>query len=91
MITSKNIFKHELTGLEAKVLKCPDKGKEGIRGKVVNESQNMLIIQTKKGDKKVAKKGTIFRFFIKEGAVDIEGNVLLSKPEERIKSKLEKW
>ncbi len=91
MITSKNIIKHELIGLPVKILKSTDKGKERLEGKVADESQNMLIIKTDTGFKKVQKEGTIFRFFFKEEAVDIDGDVLLSKPEERIKNKLEKW
>ena len=87
MITAKNILKHELIGSPIRVVKCQDPNNKGIAGNIVDETQNMLVIETKTGEKRLPKKECTFLFFLKDEDVEVNGALLVGKPEERIKKK----
>ncbi len=92
IITPKNLVKHELTGLKVEVINSSDKNKIGIQGTVVNESKGIITIETSMGEKKVPKKECVFRFTLDETKVDVKGENLIGRPEERIKKQqTEKW
>jgi ribonuclease P protein subunit POP4 len=84
MITKGNIRKHELIGLDVRVV-SKDQDLTGLEGRVVDETRNLLTIETRKGEKKVPKKGATFEFVIPDGRVEVEGDALLFRPEDRIK------
>lgn len=84
--TPKNLARHELIGLDVEVVKSTDPSMVGIKGCVRDETQNMLTIETETGEKRIEKTGSVFRFFLRDGAVDVEGNVLAEKPHERTKN-----
>lgn len=84
MITKGNIGKHELIGLDVRVVSAsPDL--RGLEGRVVDESRNLVTIETRRGEKKVPKKGAVFEFAIPDGRVEVQGDALLFRPEDRIK------
>ncbi len=83
-ITEKNIKAHELNGLKVKVYKSSDSGKE-ISGKIAKETKNLLVIETKKGEKKIPKKEAEIEFNLKGKKIKIEGKKIMFKPEDRIK------
>ena len=90
----KEILADELIGLEVEVVECSDTSKVGIKGKVVDETLKMMIIETKKGEKKIAKDECVFCFKYKEQQVYVDGKMILSRPEDRIKKAkhlLRKW
>jgi len=84
-ITEENIKMHELNGLNARITKNKDKKKEKLTGKVINETKNLLILETKKGEKKIPKKESEIEFKIKGKKIQIKGKEILFKPEDRIK------
>ena len=91
MITLKNIVRHELTGMDVRVLKAQNQYLEGISGIVLEETRNMVIIRTGSGVKQVAKKGAVFRFTLPSGmCVDLTGSVLVMAPEKRINMRMKK-
>ena len=55
MISAKNLIRHELIGLCAEVAESSNKTQKGIRGLVVDETKNLLTIETEKGCKKIQK------------------------------------
>jgi ribonuclease P protein subunit POP4 len=62
-----------------------------IRGKVVDETKNMIIIQNT-GLKRVAKKNATFKFSLDGYAVKVEGKTLIGRPEDRVKKQnKKKW
>ncbi|MFZ8830279.1 MAG: ribonuclease P protein component 1 [Candidatus Aenigmatarchaeota archaeon] len=92
MITEKNLVRHELIGLEVEVKKSTNKTQIGIKGRVVDETYNMLVIDTGEKEKKVEKKSCVFVFKLPNGKkVEVEGWVLVGRPEDRIKKKLSKF
>ncbi|WP_406658119.1 ribonuclease P protein component 1 [Methanolobus sp. ZRKC2] len=94
-ITPSKLIFHELIGLVVEVVEATNPTLSNIRGKVVDETKNMIIVQTEAGlEKMVPKMGTTFVFRIPaqisgkhaERHVKIEGNLLLSQPENRTKN-----
>jgi len=92
MITPKNIFRHELIGLPVKVVKSSHKGFVGIEGKVVNETKNTLTIEEDDSIEKIIPKGVAtFHFNLPDGnIIEIEGKIIIARPEDRIKKKFRK-
>ncbi|MEM7816365.1 MAG: ribonuclease P protein subunit [Candidatus Aenigmatarchaeota archaeon] len=85
MRTPRNILLHELIGLECKVVGSKNKNHLGIKGRIVDETKNLIILETKKGIKKISKKGAIFRLKLESSIVEILGDDILARPEDRIK------
>lgn len=83
-----NILRHELIGLDCEIVKARNKSQIGLRGKIIDETMKTIVIQNRKV---VEKKGTIFRVMLGERKVDIDGNFIMMRPEDRIKKKIKKW
>ncbi|PTD94311.1 ribonuclease P [archaeon SCG-AAA382B04] len=82
-ITPKNLKKHELIGLKAKVEESTNKSQIGIRGEVVDETQKTINIS----GKTISKKDSTFIFTLPDKKrVRVKGEVINSSPEERIKN-----
>jgi len=92
-ITPRNIVRHELIGLEVKIKHSTDPTLNGRSGRVVDESYHMLYLETKEGKEiKVPKKNCVFVFKLPSGVkVEVEGKLLVGRPEDRIKKKFKKW
>jgi ribonuclease P protein subunit POP4 len=91
-LTPANLVRHELIGLEAEVITSTNQSAVGIKGTVIDETRETIVIETAKGEKRLAKKECTFRFKLPSGeAVRVDGKVLVSRPEDRIKKKLRKW
>jgi len=69
------------------IIEAKNKTLEGLKGKIVDETKNTFAIETTKGLKKILKKEVTLLFKTKSGSVKIEGEVLVGRPEERIKQK----
>jgi ribonuclease P protein subunit POP4 len=88
----KDIVIGEVIGLEVRVVACTNKQLEGLSGNVIDESRNMLVIETQKGEKSLPKEDCIFSFHLPSGEwVRVEGSLLVARPEDRIKKKFRKW
>ena len=85
MITAENILRHELLGLPVEVVRAANPAQQGIAGRVVDETRNMLVIGTPRGEKRVEKAHATFRLTLPAGTVvDVSGSALVSRPEKRI-------
>lgn len=81
-----NLARHELMGLEVEVLDSRDPGLRGLRGRVVDETKNMLKIRVGGKVKSVPKAIVYLRFILPEGEeVKIEGRRLVARPEDRVR------
>jgi ribonuclease P protein subunit POP4 len=92
-ISAENLVRHELIGLKLRVAESSDPTQKGLMGKVVDESYNTIKIETAKGEEKIIPKdNTIFIFVLPNGMkVKVDGKVLISRPEDRIKKKFARW
>ncbi|RSN76228.1 MAG: ribonuclease P protein subunit [Thermoproteota archaeon] len=80
-----NILYHEIIGLEVEVVFSPNPYEIGMRGRVVDETMNLLILDTRRGRKKVEKRDRVFRMKLDDGVFDVYGTKLIGRPEERVK------
>ena len=85
-----NVLRHEFIGLEAKVVKSPHKDYIGASGTVIDETKNTLTLLKKTGEKlMIPKKAAVFHFTLPDGTiVEINGKVIVGRPEERLKRKI---
>jgi len=81
----KRLARSELIGLDVEVIESENRFNKGLKGKVIDETKNMFIIETKKGKKSIIKDQCIFEFKLKEKNIQINGKSLTTRPEERIK------
>jgi ribonuclease P protein subunit POP4 len=104
-ISPSNLLRHELIGLEVKIEKSTSRSLEGVKGSVIDESYGTLTIEVegqRKGRKKEAegkaavkvipKSNSIFIFTLPNGVkVQVDGHLLVGRPEDRIKKKIGRW
>ena len=89
MITPENLVRHELIGLFVEVVESTNPSMEGISGRVVDETRNTFLIETRSGLRCVPKSCNCFIFTLFQGLkVKAEGSVLVSQPENRINKKI---
>ena len=88
-ITPYNILRHELVGLEAKVVEASDRALAGLSGRITDETQKTLTIKGPKGPKTVPKERTTLSIHTDSGdELLVNGSLFLGRPEERIKRKI---
>lgn len=102
-INPKNIVRHELCGLKVKVAKSSDPTHEKVSGRVIDETYSTLHIEvkTKTAKKKmkkqtqekvIPKRSSIFIFTLpNKTKVQVDGRLLVGRPEDRIKKKFARW
>ncbi|MCQ6253609.1 ribonuclease P protein component 1 [Methanocaldococcus sp.] len=89
MITPHNILRHELIGLKVTIIDSKNKSMIGIKGKVVDETRNTLIIEKENGKEVIIPKDiATFMFELKGCKVKVDGRLLIGRPEERLKKKI---
>ncbi len=70
------------------MVQASNPAQQGIAGLLVDETRNMLVIETTRGTKKVQKALATFRLTVPDGTVvDVSGSALVSQPEKRISTK----
>jgi len=79
-----NLRKHELIGLQVRVMRSTDPGQRDLSGRVVDETRNMLVVEVGGVDKRIPKQGSRFRFDI-QGGLEVEGDEIRFRPEDRVK------
>ncbi|MCC7567834.1 MAG: ribonuclease P protein component 1 [Methanoregulaceae archaeon] len=85
MISSQNVLRHELIGLDVLVVSASNPTQVGISGRIIDETRNTLVILGVGGQLRVPKRFSIFRLTLPGGVrVEIDGSVLVMPPERRI-------
>ena len=85
MISSRNVLRHEMIGLDVLVSGSTNPGQRGLSGRIIDETRNLLVIETPKGVKRIAKVHNTFRVSLpSRELVEIDGSVLVLAPEKRI-------
>lgn len=91
-ITPRNLVRHELIGLRVKIKKSTDPTQWGMKGRVVDETYNTLRIETEQGERTVIKRNCTFVFTLPdETKVEVEGWLIVGRPEDRIRKKFPSW
>ena len=85
-ISGENLGAHEFLGLNARVLESNDKNKIGLHGKIIDETKNLLVFETKTGVKQLPKKECVFEFEIGKEKIALQGLQIIDRPEDRVKN-----
>lgn len=80
-----DILRSEIIGLEAEVIDAENKSLIGLRGLVVDETKNMLSIEKDGVVKKVVKSQVTLKILFEGQTFQIDGKVLVGRPEDRLK------
>ncbi len=92
MIGPENLVRHELIGLNVRIVGSSNKSSIGLEGKVVDETRNMLTIEKADGSEvSVPKETSVFSFEVGSAWVRVDGKILIARPEDRIKKKFRRW
>ena len=91
MITSKNLVHHEFIGLKVHATNMKNKSLD-LKGTIIDETKNTIKIEEEDNtEKMVPKNGSLFVFELPNGEkVEIDGNILSIRPEDRIKKRFKK-
>ena len=89
MNVAPDIIRCEFIGTEARVSKSSHKGYVGISGCVIDETRNTFAIACHGKRKTLPKGSSTFRFrFPDRTVVEIEGRILVGRPEDRLKKRV---
>jgi len=80
-----DIVRSELIGLEVKVVDAKNKSLIGMRGLIVDETKNTISIENEKNIKKVIKSHVMLNILFKGQVFQINGKILVGRPEDRLK------
>ncbi len=87
MRTRKNILYSTFVGLQAEIVNSSQHDLVGLKGRVVDETKNLIIIEKEDGKEvKIPKVSSVFRLTLDNGEkIDIEGRKIAFRPHERPK------
>ncbi len=86
----KNLLRTSLIGYNIKVITHTDPGLIGLAGKVIDETRNMLIIETDK-TVKIQKLGGKYQFILDDVQVTISGRLIQHLPNRRRRKTHRVW
>jgi len=75
----------EFISRNVEIVKSTRKELIGVKGKIIDETLNTFLIETKRKEKNIPKALCVFRFKVKGKTRDVDGRNLVFRPEDRIK------
>ena len=86
MITRKNLLYSTFVGLPVEISNSSQENLVGVKGIVVDETKNLLIIKAGEKELRIPKIGCTFIFTTEDGEeVEVEGRKIAFRPHERPK------
>ncbi len=84
-VDRQNVTSHELIGLDVTIVDSSNGDIVGMRGRVIDESRNVLTIESDGREKVAAKHSNIFEFMLPNGTLArVNGDLLIARPEDRV-------
>lgn len=91
MKVTPDIIRYEFIGNKAKVVKSKNNSYVGISGRIIYETRSSFTILHEGKRKIIMKDSSIFHFrFSDEKIIEIDGKLLLGKPEDRLKKRIKR-
>ncbi len=91
MKVTPDIIREEFIGTNSSVVESPHAGYIGLSGEVRGETRNTFLIEQKGKMKRVIKDQAVFEFQFYDGTVvEINGKLLVGKPEDRLKKTMKR-
>lgn len=81
----RDILKQEIIGKKIVINDAQNKDLIGLKGVVVDETKNTLVIETNKGEKNLVKSQITITVTFNNETVNIEGAELVGRSEDRLK------
>jgi ribonuclease P protein subunit POP4 len=89
MKVTPDVIRHEFIGIKAKISKSKHLGYVGMYGKIIDETRNTFTILHEGKRKVIPKNSVVFSFNFSDGTVaEIDGKLLVGRPEDRIKKRV---
>ncbi|MBI2670735.1 ribonuclease P protein subunit [Candidatus Woesearchaeota archaeon] len=85
MIDTKYLLKHEFIGLNIEIISSKNPSLIGMNGKIIDETKFTFKIKTQYGIKKIIKNQVKMLIKINNNKIEIDGNKLIGRAEERLK------
>jgi len=89
-ITPYNLIRHELIGLNVKIVRDSNSCNLNLSGTVVDETRNTLTIMQDSVQKMISKNNALFQFSLPTQDVQVKGLSLLGRPEDRVKKTIKR-
>ncbi len=92
-ITPRNLIRHEFIGLKAEIIDSYNKYYIGISGLIVGETRNTVLILGNDGKiRRIPKALCTFLITLPSGLrVKVNGQVIIGRPEDRLKRVSKRW
>lgn len=91
MKVTPDIIRCEFIGSQGKVTRSSHQDYVGLSGPVIGETKNTLTLLSKGKEKNVIKETSVFNFQFQDGTiVEIEGKLLVGRPEDRLKKNIKR-
>jgi len=84
-VNAKNLPRHDLIGLCIRIVDAKNKSLVGLEGEIVNETRNMIEVDDGKKTRKIMKSQIKIEVEIQGKKYEVDGRVLVGRPEDRIK------
>jgi ribonuclease P protein subunit POP4 len=81
----KKVIKYEFIGTEIEIIDSENKSLMGTKGIITDETKNMFTLDN---GKKIIKSQSKFKMKIKNKIVEINGKILVARPEDRLRKEL---
>ena len=81
----KDVVKYEFIGEKIEVVDSGNKDVIGVKGKVIDETKNMFMLDN---GKKLIKNQSVFEITLDEKIFRIDGKLLVGRPEDRLKKRI---
>lgn len=81
----KEFIKHEFIGENLEVIESKNQDLVGLKGKIVDETKNMFVLDN---GKKLVKDQSTFQISLGEEIFEVDGKLLVGRPEDRLKKKI---
>lgn len=85
MSNLKDVARHELIGKKVEVTQAENPCLVGIKGKVIDETMNTLTLECEGKKKRLIKSQIKFKMKIGEKILEMDGKIIVGRPEDRIK------
>ena len=86
-MNSDNVYISEFIGNEVNIKKSSNINNINIHGKLINETKNMMFIQNNNKIMKIPKHRTIFTIKFGNCSYDVDGDIIMMRPEDRTKDR----
>jgi ribonuclease P protein subunit POP4 len=84
MITTENITRHELIGLETSIVESNNLQVVGLHGKIIDETKFMFAIETQTNVKNMPKETSVWKFNLNGVSTIVDGKTIAKRSYERI-------